>query len=76
MFQDFGGEIAKDKAAGAFGGFGFEHGAVFKEPGEVAGEFVEIIAKEVGAVFFRGGFEHESEVQQMLGERDFVRGIQ
>ena len=74
--QDPGGQVAEDQAAGALGGFGFEHGAVLVEAGEMAGEFVEVIAEEIGAVFFGDGFQDQAEVEQVPGQRDFLGGAE
>lgn len=71
LAEDFRGEVAEDEAAGAFGGFGLEHGAVLIEPREMTGEFVEVIAEEIRAIFFGGEFEDDAEIEQVFREGEF-----
>ena len=74
LLEDAGGEVAEDEAGGALGGVGFEDGAVFVEGGEVAGELVEVVAEEVGAVIVGDGLEDEAEVEEVAGEGEFLGG--
>src|SRR5262245_42256148 len=37
----------------------------------MSGKFVQVIAKEIWAIFFTSGFKNQAEVQKMFGERQF-----
>src|SRR5882724_7642146 len=70
-------QIAQHQSGNARGFvFGFEHGTVFVERGELSCQVVQIIAKKVRAIFLRDGFQSDSEIQQVLGEREFFRRSQ
>ena len=71
LFEDFGGEIAKDEAAFARGVFALEDGAIFVKRGELPRQFVKVVAEEIRAVFIRRGFQGLAEIEQMLGEGNF-----
>jgi len=57
LLQDFRGEVAEDEAAGAGGAFALQYGAMLEERREFAGEFVQIIAEEIRAIFLGCGFK-------------------
>src|SRR5215212_3214051 len=74
--QDFRGQIAEKKTCRPCRAFGFQYGASLEESREVASEFVEVIAKIIGPVFLAGGLQDESEIQELLGQRQFFAGAQ
>lgn len=77
LLQDARGQGAQGEA-GIARGFvvGLEHGTVFVERGELAGQLEEIVAKIIRAQFLGHGFQCETEVEQMLGQREFFGGKQ
>src|SRR3954468_7095370 len=72
LFEDAAGQIAEGEAVGSVLRFGFENGAAFPEAGEQAGEIVEVIAEEIGAVIRNDRFQHEAEIEEMLREGKFI----
>ena len=67
LLQDFRGQVAEDQAAFASGAFAFEDGAMFKKRIKLAREFVEIITKEIRAVFICRGFQALAKVEKIFG---------
>lgn len=74
LLQNARGQFAQRQPGIARGGIlGLQHGAVFVKASELTGQFEQIIAQEIRAIFFSHRFERETEIQQMIRQRDFFR---
>lgn len=74
LLQNFRGQITEEKTAFASHTFAFKDRAFLVKGRKLAGEFVEIIAEEIGAKFVGDRFQCLAEVQEMLGKADFLGG--
>ena len=74
QLQDAGGEVAEADARRAGRFLGLQHGAGLVEAAVVARQLEEVVAEVVGPVFLRHGFQHQTEVQELLGQRVDVVG--
>src|SRR5689334_19813654 len=72
LLEHFSNDVEKEQSAGANFWLRFQHRTFLVKRGEMACQIVEIIAKEIGPVFIGDGFQNESEVQKVFGERKLL----
>ena len=68
-------QIAKNKARSACLRLGLEDGAGFVKTREMASEVIEVAAQVIWTVIFHDRFQHQTEVQQVFGQRVFLGRI-